>query len=702
MSLYRRVYRLANRYQRVAGCLVQCQVGRKQSFRHFAERSHAAVSFSTQGSTSSSSSSSPDSFRLYDSLSQSIQGIPESSSDNKGLAFYSCGVTPYAPSHLGHARTYVCLDILRRVLEQDAAARSACPAPLFVMNITDVDDKILATANELGQAPIDLARHYEAEFWQDMDALNCLRPHVVTRVTEHVDSDIVPYIERIVDLGMAYETDDGDVYFDVRFFEDKMNILKTKYGKLAPPAESEDFFTTLEQAQTQKHDPRDFVLWKRRKEGERMYWASPWGEGRPGWHIECSAMIQAVQTQFRDTHTFRMHAGGVDLKFPHHTNEIAQAEAYHSADMVPDKEWIPHWVHTGHLHIDKLKMSKSLKNFITIREMLDDATSESSLSSRADDFRLWCLGLAGSYRGPATYSRERIQDAGAIRQKIVRFLLAGEEWLAMTGDMGDKKWIDVDMELFTIASQSLRSSRQALLSDLDGSSYVEEMVRIAEKGNAYLSRSASTKRPTEPIQSALQTLRGMLSLVGFSDATCRAGLDAANDSAGTSNVVGGERALLDELVRFRALVRNAAIADLRDKTATDNTQEIMRLCDDTRDTVFPFLGVELVDRKVGEQDSGSTNGSLWKFCIPRNDSTADTDAKKTAAPTQTSSPLDLKSVPIKEYFKVGQYQGQFSAFSEEGFPTLASDGSELSNRQLKKLQKKRDKHAKRLGNDASV
>jgi cysteinyl-tRNA synthetase len=275
-----------------------------------------------------------------------------------------------APSHLGHARTYVCLDVMRRVIEADATK-----APLFVMNITDIDDKILAAAEESETSPLELARKYENEFWEDLDSLNCLRPHVVTRVTERVESDIIPYIQGLLDKGMAYQTEDG-VYFHIKAFNEQLGHM-TKYGKLAPPAASEDFnfLESGENNASPKKDKRDFVLWKNQKSEELVSWEAPWGNGRPGWHIECSAMIEAVQKQFQDTHRFLIHAGGVDLKFPHHTNEIAQSEAYTESD------WINHWVHTGHLHIDGLKMSKSLKNFITIREFLGKYDLTSPLES---------------------------------------------------------------------------------------------------------------------------------------------------------------------------------------------------------------------------------------------------------------------------------------------------------------------------------
>ena len=338
--------------------------------------------------------------KIFNTMTEGLESLPQT---KKGLLFYTCGPTVYAPAHLGHARTYVCLDILRRVMiansnssstssrrkgrrkrqdvstETDSTApnnddNTRVPAPLFVLNITDVDDKILAAAaaastgndgrdsDSNGGDPVQLARKYEREFWRDWDALNCLRPNIVTRVTEHAESHIVPFIERLVEKGMAYEYVDG-VYFDVSAYNKKMNHL-TKYGKLAPPAAAHGTDDILRKANinnnnnddddddaddiknynpaNQKRDVRDFVLWKKRKGQEALYFASPWGDGRPGWHIECSAMIEAIQEKFRDSHEFFAHAGGIDLKFPHHTNEIAQSEAYLGVG-----EWIPHWVHTG-------------------------------------------------------------------------------------------------------------------------------------------------------------------------------------------------------------------------------------------------------------------------------------------------------------------------------------------------------------------
>jgi cysteinyl-tRNA synthetase len=561
------------------------------------------------------------------------------------------------------------------------------------MNITDVDDKILAAAKETLETPPALARRYEKEFWDDLDSLNCLRPHVVTRVTEHVDTDIVPYIEKLLQEEMAYITEEG-VYFDVREYDSRMGHT-TKYGKLAPPSAATDFFNSHETSPDDcKRDSRDFALWKIRKEGEDVYWPSPWGEGRPGWHIECSAMIESVQMQFHKTHVFQIHAGGIDLKFPHHTNEIAQAEAYHPHRIAVDGEWIPHWIHTGHLHIAGMKMSKSLKNFITIRELFDDDAVDSALSSPADDFRLWCLCLSGSYRGPATYSKDRIDEARVTREKLVKFLVEGEDWLGKSGDSAVKRWGDNDYALFSGAMAASAKCHAALMGcqelkyfDMDGSSYIQSLVELAELGRSYLTRVNPGEGPTESLYTALNLLRTKLSLVGFSNATVHAG--RIQEENARSHIRGGERALAQELVQLRSAIRKNALEDIRNDTATANTREILRLCDQARDVVLPSIGLELNDDKIDEEDK---DGGSWRFCLPRQ--RQESSLKDKQKNEETSSVIS-EHVALEDLLRVGPYEGMFSLFDGEGIPTHNSDGSEVSKRERKKLMKKRDKYQKR-------
>ncbi|KAL7566679.1 hypothetical protein ACA910_017742 [Epithemia clementina (nom. ined.)] len=728
--------------------------------------------------------------RLFNSLTRNVEPLPVASDGKKSLAWYTCGPTVYAPAHLGHARTYVWLDILRRVLEHQyhhlnisTEDRDATvPPPLFVLNITDVDDKILAAAAAGPESALDLARRFEAEFFKEWDTLNCLRPHVVTRVTEHVESAIVPYIQQIGDQAggtLTYMLESDGLYFNVRAFEDVAQIRRSRYGKLAPSAQAVDLFdnhpqhstTTNDETGTsdsqdenvvearkvtqKKKDPRDFCLWKLRKDGETMYWSSPWGDGRPGWHIECSAMIEAVQNQFRDQYTFTVHAGGVDLKFPHHTNEIAQAEAYHlskqaliqqslnknnEAQEKHPGEWIPHWVHTGHLHIEGMKMSKSLKNFIPISKLLsqDKENAEGGVgawSCPADDFRLWCF-MSGSYRGTATYSSTGIAEARRMRiEKICKLLDEGHEWIryrgASRGTESDitradndvkitqnvrKIWNQADVELFAAANHCRVKCLSALYSDLDGTTFVKELAHLVDEGLGYL-RNVQPSFPDEPLRHVLQTVRHLLQVVGFSNVTCHAGLehwDTDNPSTG-GKVVGGERALINEIVRFRKAVRDVTLATQGEDDFRLMKQEILRLCDETRESTLPALGVQLYDGKhaattdernitnsVCNQVPSSleTASSPWSYCIPVPIlKTENSDEAQPETAILPRNPQRLDEISIQEFFRVGRYEGMFSAYTSDGFPTHNAEGTELSKSLTKKLLKKRQAHEKRLAEE---
>jgi cysteinyl-tRNA synthetase len=588
------------------------------------------------------------------------------------------------------------------------------------MNVTDVDDKIIKRSREMarrnhqeGADPIALARCYEREFWQDMDRLNVLRPDVICRVSEHVESTVVPYIQQIVDAGMAYvisEEDSqrrhGSVYFDVRAFEEKSGGL-TRYGKLAPDSAASSAFFSWDTNDDninninvsddtddddndddeplqirKKRDPRDFSLWKYRSrcesnstEPESVSYRSPWGPGRPGWHVECSAMIERLSRDFSATHVFSMHAGGVDLKFPHHSNEIAQAEAFGLAtdsistaavNSVGDtthhghawREWIPHWMHTGHLYVKGRKMSKSLKNFVTIREMLDMSTvlndddgaqtttklvqvDKNEWSSPADDFRLWCLGLSGSYRGPATYSKDRMEEARVIRERWVRFLMEGQRWLddlqsSCNELQSSRFWYPIDMELFQAVTDCRIKCHNALIGrasidgekgsfDLNGAAFVKELTIIAENGLRYLDRAKAESKscPEEPLRFTISTLRELLALVGFTGKTYNAGVE--NYTSGQLGVeqsnAAKERALIDEIVAFRAAVRASAINGIKNEDGASAAKEVLRLCDELRDGIMPSHGVEILDRKFNSGEdttaAAAAAGGGWRSCSPR-------------------------------------------------------------------------------------
>jgi len=264
------------------------------------------------------------------------------------VRFYCCGPTVYDYSHVGHARSYMIWDVVVRHL------RARGFQVKYVRNFTDVDDKIIKRAAERGEDPVALASRFAAAYEEDMDALGNLRPDVAPRVSEHVPQ-IVALIEKLVARGFAYAPGNGDVYYAVRKFPEygrlsRRNLDDLLAGARVEPGEA-------------KRDPLDFALWKAAKPGEPS-WSSPWGKGRPGWHIECSAMtIEHLGTPID------IHGGGKDLVFPHHTNEIAQSVAAQS-EKLEVEAFVRHWMHHGFVEIDDQKMSKSLGNFFTIREVL--------------------------------------------------------------------------------------------------------------------------------------------------------------------------------------------------------------------------------------------------------------------------------------------------------------------------------------------
>jgi len=295
------------------------------------------------------------------------------------IGLYACGPTVYDLSHLGHARCYVVWDVVVRHL------RARGLAVKYVRNFTDVDDKIIKRANERGEDPVALAARFADEFHRDMDALGCLRPDVEPRVSEHIP-EIVALIGSLVEKGFAYAPGNGDVYFAVRRFPE--------YGKLSG-RNLDDLMAGARVAPGEvKRDPLDFALWKGAKPGEPR-WPSPWGEGRPGWHIECSAM-----TKKHLGDTFDLHTGGKDLVFPHHTNEIAQSVCA-CGDGEHADTYARAWMHNGFVEIDDEKMSKSLGNFFTVRQVLE--------RFEAEGLRFFLLGT--QYRRDFNFSDTILNEA---------------------------------------------------------------------------------------------------------------------------------------------------------------------------------------------------------------------------------------------------------------------------------------------------
>ncbi|MDA8219524.1 MAG: cysteine--tRNA ligase [Dehalococcoidales bacterium] len=311
------------------------------------------------------------------------------------VRMYVCGITPYDTAHVGHAMSYLVFDAIRRYLEYTGHKVK------HVQNFTDIDDKIIDRANRLGITTKELAEKYIAEFMADMALLNVEPAHVYPRATEEI-GPIIQIIEGLIEKGHAYVAD-GDVYFRVSSLPD--------YGKLSHRSLDEMRAGARVEVGEQKESPMDFTLWKASKPGEPA-WESPWGPGRPGWHIECSAMSLRYLGEQID-----IHGGGQDLIFPHHENEIAQSEGY-----TGKKPFVRYWMHNGLLQLGGEKMSKSIGNLVTIR----DAVSEHG----ADALRLFVL--TSHYRSPLTYTATSLDAAakGVERMRAARMLAAPAEGTA--------------------------------------------------------------------------------------------------------------------------------------------------------------------------------------------------------------------------------------------------------------------------------
>ena len=289
------------------------------------------------------------------------------------VGMYACGVTVYDLSHIGHARALIVFDVIYRYLQYRGYEVT------FVRNYTDIDDKIIKRAQEEGVTYKDISDRYIKEFDHDMDLLGLEKPTVSPRATDHIP-EMIAMVEALIEKGFAYEVD-GDVYFSVGSF--------SEYGKLSGKNIEELNSGARVEVDERKQSPLDFALWKKSKEGE-PFWECPWGKGRPGWHIECSAMSQ----KYLGT-TFDIHGGGMDLIFPHHENEIAQAECATGAPFAR------YWIHNGFVNINQQKMSKSLKNFFSIREILE--------TYHPEVLRLFLL--SNHYRSPVDYSEQNLTEA---------------------------------------------------------------------------------------------------------------------------------------------------------------------------------------------------------------------------------------------------------------------------------------------------
>ena len=404
--------------------------------------------------------------RLYNTRTRSVDDLVPREPGRVGL--YVCGPTVYDVPHFGHARAAIVPDVLRRHL-QDAGLQV-----LHVRNITDVDDKIIDRAAAAGQHPAAVAEEFSRAYEEQMAALRILPPHIVPRATGHI-GEMVALIVRLIARGHAYAAR-SDVWFAVRTFEAYGALSGRKIDDLRSGAR-----VTPDEA---KRDPLDFALWKGAKAGEPS-WPSPWGPGRPGWHIECSAM---ASTYLGDD--FDIHAGGLDLVFPHHENEIAQSEA------ATGRPFARHWVHNGMVEIDGEKMSKSLGNFVTLAEAVAD--------HGPDVVR--ALSLSVHYRSPVAYTREALEAAAAGLDRWRAFLRATA--VLAPADATEE------------SAATVAAARAALDEDLATPTVHALLHELTSAGNTHL--TAGRTAQAAALRAALLRVSGVL---GYA-------LDTAADAAG--------------------------------------------------------------------------------------------------------------------------------------------------------------------------
>ncbi|XP_018318658.1 probable cysteine--tRNA ligase, mitochondrial isoform X2 [Agrilus planipennis] len=460
--------------------------------------------------------------------------VPFITRNKEFLTWYTCGPTVYDSSHIGHASCYVKLDIIQRILRRYYNLNL-----ITVMNVTDIDDKIIRRSKELKQSPTEVSRKYEKEFLNDLKILGIQMPDIMVRVTDKIDL-IVRFIEKLLNDGYAYRSNDGSVYFDTS----KLNC----YGKLqniSKDSHEESF----------KKSSADFALWKSAKPGE-PYWETKWGPGRPGWHIECSALASFFLGDELD-----VHAGGIDLQFPHHENEEAQSCAYFTK-----QQWVNYWIHTGHLHYgDAQKMSKSLKNTITITEMLEICSS--------NDFRMACL--MSHYSKNMEFSTELIKTAKGVIDHYKNFLSHCSAYTDCT--------LNVKLNQNVLKENLANVEKEigcALSDDFDTARALKSLHNLTSNVNKMLTNSPPI--PEDAMNSNVEILAcanyvsNILSTFGIN----------LNPKSHTTKQENNFEDLLETLINFRQSVRSTALEQ--------KDIAYLKFCDEVRNNLAQ-LGIVLKD-----------------------------------------------------------------------------------------------------------
>ncbi|KAL4430549.1 hypothetical protein ABPG77_005789 [Micractinium sp. CCAP 211/92] len=766
---------------------------------------------------------------LYNSLvDRKVPFVPAAGPGSKQITWYTCGPTVYDSAHVGHARNYLSFDIVRRVLEDYFGYNC-----LFVMNVTDVDDKIIlrarrnhllaqyrakaqdpaqvfADASEalaasvakqqgkvaeaqaalaeaasesgsgaekrreelstnLAQEQLLLGKQeaaaaavaaggaaagvgqllalagdalaealdkklgatvtnpaiyrahaakYEAEFLEDLSSLGCRLPTVLTRVSEYIP-EIVQYVEQIVANGLGYEAN-GSVYFDTQAFRSAGHT----YGKLNPWAVGAAALAgEAADATSEKRHPSDFALWKASKPGE-PFWESPWGKGRPGWHIECSAMASSILGSKMDIHT-----GGEDLRFPHHDNELAQAEAYFHACPGGCEQWVNYFLHAGHLGIEGLKMSKSLKNFITIRQALESFTPR----------QMRLMFVLQPWERKMNYG-EQAKEEMRSKEALLKNFFCNVEVVLRTQKVAatSQRWEEEEKKLQQELDATQRRVHEALCDNINTQVAMLALCDLVKAANVYLSKRQDAAGPAPQaflLRAAAAYITRILSVFGL----CSAPGDFLGFAeAAAAAACGGTEVVLDAFSAFRDVVRGlakakapaavltaacagvpdeavakagssgrpaemlAAFVAFRDEVAAlaaagAPAGDVLAACDRVRDDTLVELGIRLEDKPDGS--------SVWKQDDPEVLRAEQEERRRAAAEARSKklrTQLENKRKDLDKFEKLAALPSIQEALADKysrwdaatGEPTHDKEGAALEGKALDKARKEVEKQKK--------
>ncbi|MBL7004982.1 MAG: cysteine--tRNA ligase [Gammaproteobacteria bacterium] len=433
--------------------------------------------------------------KIYNTLSRNKE-VFTPIEENK-VKMYVCGMTVYDYCHIGHARVLVVFDLVYRVFKHLGYDIT------YIRNITDIDDKIIQRANENEEDFLALTERFISAMHEDADALGVLRPNAEPKATDNIES-ILSMISTLIEKGFAYAADNGDVYFAVNEFKE--------YGRLSGKNLEDLNAGERVAVDAYKQNPLDFVLWKHVKPDEPS-WSSPWGDGRPGWHIECSAM----STQMLGNH-FDIHGGGQDLQFPHHENEIAQSEC------CTNEKFVNYWMHNGFVRVNEEKMSKSLGNFFTLRDVMKEY--------KAEEIRYFIL--ASHYRSPLNYSEQQLDNARHALHRLYSSLL------------------DCEISVSDKHTEYQERFEQALKDDFNSAEALAVLFDITREVNTYKGKDQAKAN------ALASTLKKLADVIGLLDADPQTFLQASASSDAS------EDAEIEALIEKRAQAKkdkNWAVAD---------------------------------------------------------------------------------------------------------------------------------------------